>query len=183
MEAQCGSVNQIENFMQANADACRLMFTNDQANIMQATLINQRGTLLISNACNKIFRAINITAATATLQWGGTAAAVSYSVAWGYIGMVMNAPPPPNPAVGDGAINTGNAATQMNIAGLTANAAYGWTVQAVFANGTTGPVEPVLEATFRTLPGGVIIAPPGGPLPVPPAVENERKNYPKYQTN
>lgn len=166
-EAACGSVNQIENFMQANADACKLMFTNDQANIMNATLINQRATLLNGNQCNRTFRAINITAATATLQWSGTAAAVSYNVAWNYIGMVMNAPPPPNPAGGDGAVNTGNAATQLNIAGLTANASYGWTVQAVFANGTTGPVEPMNGATFRTLPGAVAPPPPPGPGPAP----------------
>lgn len=137
----CGSLDNVQNVMQFTPDQCRVMFTNDQKAIAKPFIQNVRPNLFGGNQCQGVYRATNIGPNAATLEWSGVPTAVSYNVRWWILGQ---------PVGSAGQVNTGNNATQFNPPGLLAASAYGWQVQAVFANGTTGPWEPPLGATFRT---------------------------------
>lgn len=150
----CGSLDMMQNTMQVSPDPCSLMFTPDQRAIAKTFIQQARPSLFGGNQCEKVFRAINIGPNFATLDWSGTLEAVSYNVQWNIIGQ---------PFGSAGFANTGNNATQFNPPGLLAGTAYGWQVQAVFGNGTTGPWEPPMGATFRT--NGVL---PPVPCPYDP---------------
>ena len=150
----CGSLDNMQNTMQVSPDNCSLMFTPDQRAIAKTFIQNVRPNLFGGKQCEKVFRVINIGPNFATLDWSGTLEAVSYNVMWWILGQ---------PVGSAGQVNTGNNATQFNPPGLLPGSAYGWQVQAVFANGTTGPWEPQLGSAFRT---GVIF--PANPCPYDP---------------
>jgi len=147
----CGSLDNVQNYMDYTNDACMNMFTQGQGDRMQALFApgGSRVSILSSPACGgggggptcDVPGGLNTTAITdvaATLNWSSVAGALSYDVRGREVGT----------ATWTEGSTTG---TSINYTSLTAGTDYEWQVQSVCDGSTSGYSTSEL---FTTTGGG-----------------------------
>ncbi len=150
----CGSIDNVQNYMDYTNDACMNMFTQGQGDRMQALFApgGSRFSILSSPACGggggdptcdapTGLTTTDITTNSAVLNWGSVAGAVSYDVR--------------GREVGSATWLTGSTAgTTINYTGLTPGTDYEWQVQTVCAGSTSGYTTSTLFTSSTEGGGG-----------------------------
>lgn len=150
----CGSLDNVQNYMDYTDDACMNMFTQGQGDRMQALFApgGSRESILSSPACGggggdptcdvpTGLTTTDVTTTSAVLNWSAAAGAVSYDVR--------------GREVGTATWTSGSTAgTSINYTGLTPGTDYEWQVQTVCAGGSSGYTTSTLFTTLTDGGGG-----------------------------